>query len=153
MLSYVLSLLFQSFWQIILSNDCNKPTVLKLHWKIKKVYEKYSLKISCWNNIFDVSGYYSVTILINAMPLSQYFFDFNKLLLYMYIHIYIYITIVLYYYCIYVLVSAVAVFKVHTCKCDLQENIILFDVSWHIYIKTLVHTQKEGSKVNITGTA
>ena len=90
MLSYVLSLLFQSFWQIILSNDCNKPTVLKLHWKIKKVYEKYSLKISCWNNIFDVSGYYSVTILINAMPLSQYFFDFNKLLLYMYIHIYIY---------------------------------------------------------------
>ena len=87
------------------------------------------------------------------MPLSQYFFDFNKLLLYMYIHIYIYITIVLCYYCIYVLVSAVAVFKVHTCKCDLQENIILFDVSWHIYIKTLVHTQKEGSKVNITGTA
>ena len=85
------------------------------------------------------------------MSLSQYFFDFNKLLLYMYIYIYIYIyvTIVLYYYFIYVLVSAVAVFKVHNCKCD----IILFEVSWHIYIKTLVHTQKEESKVNITGTA
>lgn len=78
MLSYVLSLLFLCFWQIILSNDRNKPIVLKLHWKTKKVYVKYSLKISCWNNIFDVSGYYSVTILINTMSLSQYFFDFNK---------------------------------------------------------------------------
>ena len=72
--------------------------------------------------------------------------------IYIYIYIYIYITIVLYCYCIYVLVSTVAIFKVHNCKCDLQEDIILFHISWHIYIRPLVHTQKEESKVNITGT-
>ena len=51
------------------------------------------------------------------------------------------------------LVSAVAVFKGHNCECDLQQDIMLFDVSWLMYVRFSVHFQKEVSKVNITGTA
>ena len=51
------------------------------------------------------------------------------------------------------LVSAVAVFKGHNSECDLQQDIMLFDVSWLMYVRFLVHMQKEESKVNITGTA
>ena len=45
-----------------------------------------------------------------------------------------------------------AVFKGYSCKCDLQQD-MLFDVSWLMYVRFLVHMQKEESKVNITGTA
>ena len=51
------------------------------------------------------------------------------------------------------LVSAVAVFKEHNCECDLQQDIMLFDVSWFMYVRFLVHMQKEESKVNIVGAA
>ena len=39
------------------------------------------------------------------------------------------------------------------CKCDLQQDIMLFDVSWLMYVRFLVHMQEEESKVNIRGTA
>ena len=39
------------------------------------------------------------------------------------------------------------------CKCDLQQDIMLFDVSWIMYVRFLVYMQKEERKVNITGTA
>ena len=51
------------------------------------------------------------------------------------------------------LVSAVAVFKGHSCKCDLQQDIMSFDVTWLMYVRFLVHMQEEESKVNIRGTA
>ena len=46
-----------------------------------------------------------------------------------------------------------AVFKGHNSECDLQQDIMLFDVSWLMYVRFLVHMQKEGSKVKIAGTA
>ena len=46
-------------------------------------------------------------------------------------------------------VSAVVVFKGHNSECDLQQYIILFDVSWLMYVVFLVHMEKEESKVNI----
>ena len=46
-----------------------------------------------------------------------------------------------------------AVFKGHNSECDLQQEIMLFDVSWLMYVRFLVHMQKEESKVNIAGTA
>ena len=46
-----------------------------------------------------------------------------------------------------------AVFKGHNSECDLQQGIMLFDVSWLMYVRLLVHMQKEESKVNIAGTA
>ena len=46
-----------------------------------------------------------------------------------------------------------AVFKGQNSECDLQQDIMLFDVSWLMYVRFLVHMQKEESKVNITGTA
>ena len=46
-----------------------------------------------------------------------------------------------------------AVFKGHNSECDLQQDIMLFDVSWFMYIRSLVHMQKEENKVNIAGTA
>ena len=49
------------------------------------------------------------------------------------------------------LVSVVPVFKEHNCKCDLQQDIMLFDFSWLMYARLLVHMQKEESKVSITG--
>ena len=51
------------------------------------------------------------------------------------------------------LVSTVVVFKGHDSECDLQQDIMLFDVSWLKYVRFLVHMQKEESKVNIAGTA
>ena len=51
------------------------------------------------------------------------------------------------------LVSAVAVFKGQNSECDLQQDIMLFDVSCLMYVRFLVHMQKEESKVNIAGTA
>ena len=46
-----------------------------------------------------------------------------------------------------------AVFKGHNSKCDLQQDIMLFNFSWLMYVRLLVHMQKEESKVNITGIA
>ena len=51
------------------------------------------------------------------------------------------------------LVLAGAVFKGHNSECDLQQDIMSFDVSWLMYVRFLVHMQKEESKVNIAGTA
>ena len=51
------------------------------------------------------------------------------------------------------ILTAVAVFKGHNSECDLQQDIMLFDVSWLMYVRFLVHMQKEESKVNIAGTA
>ena len=48
--------------------------------------------------------------------------------------------------------TTVAVFKGHNSECDLQQNIMTFDVSWLMYVRLLVHMQKEESKVNIAGT-
>ena len=45
------------------------------------------------------------------------------------------------------------VFKGHNYKYDLQQDIILFDVSLLMYIRFLVHMQKEKDKLNIAGTA
>ena len=45
-----------------------------------------------------------------------------------------------------------AIFTGHNIKCDLQQDIILFDVSWLMYLRFLVHMQKEESKLNITAT-
>ena len=49
--------------------------------------------------------------------------------------------------------NAVVVFKEHNSECDLQQDIMLFDVRWLMYVRFLVHMQKEESKVNIAGTA
>ena len=46
-----------------------------------------------------------------------------------------------------------AVFKGHNSECDLQQDIVLFDISWLMYVKFLVHMQKEEGKVLIAGTA
>ena len=46
-----------------------------------------------------------------------------------------------------------AVFKGHNSECDLQQDIMLFDVSWLMYIRFLVHMQKEEGKVNVAATA
>ena len=46
-----------------------------------------------------------------------------------------------------------AIFKGHNSEYDLQQDIMLFDVSWLIFVRFLVHMQKEESKVNIAGTA
>ena len=43
------------------------------------------------------------------------------------------------------------VFKGHNSECDLQQDIMLFDVIWLMYVRFLVHMQKEKSKVNIAG--
>ena len=45
-----------------------------------------------------------------------------------------------------------AVFKGHNSECDLQQDIMLFDFSWLMYVRFLVDMQKEESKVNIVGT-
>ena len=50
-------------------------------------------------------------------------------------------------------IPAVHVFKGHNSECDLQQGIMLFDVSWLMYVRYLVHMQKEESKVNIAGAA
>ena len=44
-----------------------------------------------------------------------------------------------------------AVFNGHNSECDLQQDIMLFDVIWLMYVRFLVHMQKEKSKVNIAG--
>ena len=49
--------------------------------------------------------------------------------------------------------NAVVVFKGHNSECDLQQDIMLFDVSWLMYVRFVVHMQKEESKVNIAGAA
>ena len=49
--------------------------------------------------------------------------------------------------------STVAVFKGHNSECDLKQDIVLFDVSWLMYVGFLVHMQKEESEVNTAGTA
>ena len=36
-------------------------------------------------------------------------------------------------------------------ECDLQQDIMLFDVIWLIHVKFLVHMLKEKSKVDIAG--
>ena len=46
-----------------------------------------------------------------------------------------------------------AVFKGHNSECDLQQEIMLFDVSWLMYVRFLVHMQTEESEVNTAGTA
>ena len=46
-----------------------------------------------------------------------------------------------------------AVFKGHNSECDLRQDSMLFDVSWVMYVRFLVHMQKEENKVNIAGTA
>ena len=46
-----------------------------------------------------------------------------------------------------------AVFKRHNSECDLQQDVMLFDFSWVMYVRFVVHMQKEESKVNIAGTA
>ena len=46
-----------------------------------------------------------------------------------------------------------AVFKEQNSECDLQQDIMLFGISWLMYDRFLGHMQKEESKVNITGTA
>ena len=51
------------------------------------------------------------------------------------------------------LVSAVAVFKAHNAQFDLQQDIMVFEVSWLMYVRFLVHMQGGKSKVNIVGTA
>ena len=50
------------------------------------------------------------------------------------------------------IIFAVAVLKRNNSECDLQQDIMLFDVSWLKYVRFLVHMQREESKVNITGT-
>ena len=45
-----------------------------------------------------------------------------------------------------------AVFKGHNSECDLQQDIMLLDVSWFMYVRFLVDMQKEESKVSIAGT-
>ena len=42
-----------------------------------------------------------------------------------------------------------AVFKGHHSEC---QDIMLFDVSWLVYVRFFVHMQKEESKVNIADT-
>ena len=44
-----------------------------------------------------------------------------------------------------------AVFKGHQYECDLQQDVMLFDVTWFKYVRFLVHMQNEKSKVNIAG--
>ena len=46
-----------------------------------------------------------------------------------------------------------AVLKGHNSECDVQQDIMLFDVSWLMYVRFLVHMQKEDSKLNIASTA
>ena len=46
-----------------------------------------------------------------------------------------------------------AVFKGHNSECDLQQDIMLFDLSWLMYVRFIVHMQKEESEVNTAGTA
>ena len=46
-----------------------------------------------------------------------------------------------------------AIFKGHNSECDLQQDIMLFDVGWLLFVRFLVHMQKEDNKVNIAGTA
>ena len=46
-----------------------------------------------------------------------------------------------------------AIFEGHNSEYDLQQDIMLFDVSWLMYVTYLVHMQKEESKMNILGTA
>ena len=48
---------------------------------------------------------------------------------------------------------AVVVFKGHNCKCDLQQDIMLYHVSWLVYFSLSAHMQKIESKVNIAGIA
>ena len=42
-----------------------------------------------------------------------------------------------------------AVFKLHNSECDLQQDIMLFDAIWLMYVRFLVHMQGEKSEVNI----
>ena len=42
------------------------------------------------------------------------------------------------------------VFKRHNSECGLQQD-MLFDVIWLMYVRFLVHMQKEKSKMNIAG--
>ena len=44
-----------------------------------------------------------------------------------------------------------AVFNGHNSECDLQQDIMLFDVIWLMYVRFLIHMQKEKRKVNIAG--
>ena len=46
-----------------------------------------------------------------------------------------------------------AVFKGHNSECDLQQDIMLFDLSWLMYVRFIVHMQKEESEGNTAGTA
>ena len=50
------------------------------------------------------------------------------------------------------LVLVVAIFKGLNSECDLQQD-MLFGVNRLMYVRFLVHMQKEESKVNIAGTA
>ena len=44
-----------------------------------------------------------------------------------------------------------AVFKGHSSECDLQQDIMLFEVIWFMYVRFLFHLLKEKRKVNIAG--
>ena len=46
-----------------------------------------------------------------------------------------------------------AVFKGYNSECDLQQDTVLFDVSWFMYVRFLVQMQKEESEVKTAGTA
>ena len=43
------------------------------------------------------------------------------------------------------------VFKRRNSECGVQQDIMLFDVIWLMYVRFLVHIQKEKSKMNIAG--
>ena len=62
-----------------------------------------------------------IYICIYNIYISIYISLSLSLYIYIYIYIYIYVN---------QLVSVMAVFKGHNCKCDLQQDIMLFDVSW-----------------------
>ena len=42
-----------------------------------------------------------------------------------------------------------AVFKGHNSECHIQQDIMLFDAIWLMYVRFLVHMQGEKSEVNI----
>ena len=61
-----------------------------------------------------------------------------------------YTNIIHMYVCMYINID---VFKGHNCKSDLQQEIMLFDVSWLVCVRFLVPMPKGQCKVNMMGTA
>ena len=61
--------------------------------------------------------------------------------MYMYIYVYIYIHIYIYISC----------YKYTYIYIYLQQDVMLFDVIWLMFVRFLVHIQNENSKANIAG--